>query len=74
MLITLQKIGKGFGADWILRNVTAGIDRQDRIGIIGENGTGKTTLLRVITGELLPDEGEISYSRNLTWGYLEQNA
>ena len=74
MLITLQKVGKGFGADWILRNITAGIDKQDRIGMIGENGTGKTTLLRIITGELLPDEGEISYSHNLTWGYLEQNA
>ena len=55
MLITLQKVGKGFGADWILRNITAGIDKQDRIGMIGENGTGKTTLLRIITGELLPD-------------------
>lgn len=74
MLITLQKTGKSFGAERVLRDVTAAVDRQDRIGIIGENGTGKTTLLRIITGELQPDEGEVTYSHNLTWGYLEQNA
>ena len=74
MLITLQKTGKSFGAERVLRDVTAAVDRQGRIGVIGENGTGKTTLLRIITGELQPDEGEVTYSHNLTWGYLEQNA
>ena len=74
MLITLQKVGKSFGAERILEGVTATVDRQDRIGIIGENGTGKTTLVRIITGSLVPDEGEVTYSHNLTWGYLEQNA
>ncbi len=74
MLVTLQKVGKSFGAERILQNISAAVDRQDRIGIIGENGAGKTTLLRILTGELLPDEGEVSASRNLTFGYLEQNA
>ena len=54
MLITLQKVGKSFGAERILEGVTATVDRQDRIGIIGENGTGKTTLVRIITGSLAP--------------------
>ena len=58
MLIELQDLGKSFGEHEVLKHVTASVERGDRIGIIGANGTGKTTLLRVLCGESLPDAGD----------------
>ena len=46
MLLELQNLGKSFGEHEVLRDVNAGVERGDRIGIIGANGTGKTTFLR----------------------------
>lgn len=54
MLLELQNLGKSFGEHEVLRDVNAGVERGDRIGIIGANGTGKTTLLRILCGESLP--------------------
>ncbi|MDD3429061.1 MAG: ABC-F family ATP-binding cassette domain-containing protein [Oscillospiraceae bacterium] len=73
MLITLNKVCLSFGSDVILQDITAQLDKQNRIGIIGENGAGKTTLLRILMGQLLPDSGEFSVQRGSTLGYLEQN-
>ena len=53
MLLELQNLGKSFGEHEVLRDVNAGVERGDRIGIIGANGTGKTTLLRILCGESL---------------------
>ena len=50
------------------------MERGDRIGIIGANGTGKTTLLRILCGESLPDAGDAAFGTGVTTGYLEQNA
>ena len=47
---------------------------QDRAGIIGENGAGKTTLIKIITGELYPDDGIVTLAHGATVGYLEQNS
>ena len=54
MLLELQNLGKSFGEHEVLHDVTAGVERGDRIGIIGANGTGKTTLLRILCGRM-PD-------------------
>ena len=74
MLIGLQKLGKSFGERVILHGITASVEKEDRIGIIGENGAGKTTLIRMLCGEYTPDEGEMNIGDNVTIGYLEQNA
>lgn len=74
MLLELQELGKSFGEHEVLQNVTAGVERGDRIGIIGANGTGKTTLLRILCGEALPDTGTAAFGNGVTSGYLEQNA
>ena len=50
------------------------LDAQDRAGIIGENGAGKTTLIKIITGELYPDDGIVTLAHGATVGYLEQNS
>ena len=74
MLIGLQELGKSFGERVILHGITASVEKEDRIGIIGENGAGKTTLIRILCGEYTPDEGEMNIGDNVTIGYLEQNA
>ena len=74
MLIGLQELGKSFGERVILHGITASVEKEDRIGIIGENGAGKTTLIRMLCGEYTPDEGEMNIGDNETIGYLEQNA
>lgn len=71
-MITLDNIGVEFGGDWLYRNTTLQIKPGDRIGLIGRNGTGKTTLIRLITKELLPSEGKISMAKGLKIGWLNQ--
>lgn len=74
MLLTIQNIQKYFGAELCLRNISCVLDAQDRAGIIGENGAGKTTLIKIITGELYPDDGIVTLAHGATVGYLEQNS
>ena len=74
MLLTIQNIQKYFGAELCLRNISCVLDAQDRAGIIGENSAGKTTLIKIITGELYPDDGIVTLAHGATVGYLEQNS
>lgn len=74
MLLELQELGKSFGEHEVLHDVNASIEKGDRIGMIGANGTGKTTLLRILYGEALPDTGSAAFGSGVTCGYLEQNA
>ena len=73
MLIELQDLGKSFGEHEVLKNITVNVERGNRIGIIGANGTGKTTLLRILCGESQPDTGSVSFAAGTTCGYLEQS-
>ena len=73
ILMTLEGIGITFGDTQILQNVTQGIDEYDRIGVIGVNGTGKSTLLAIVAGALEADEGQIIRRSGLKVSYLPQN-
>ena len=59
MVVELDKIAKTFGAQVVLRDFSTRIMRGDRIGLVGPNGIGKSTLLRIILGELQPDSGRV---------------
>ena len=72
MLIHLEKLGKTFGEKVVLHDVTASVEREDRIGIVGQNGAGKTTLLKILTGEYQDYEGEFSVTHGVTLGYLSK--
>jgi ABC transport system ATP-binding/permease protein len=71
-VIAAEGVGKSFGERKIIRDFTLRIQRGDRIGIVGANGTGKTTLIRMLTGELAPDEGKITLSPTLTGIVIDQ--
>ena len=73
MLITCENVGFGYDDKRILENVSFTVNEGERIGLIGGNGEGKTTLLKLLTRDLLPDEGRILTKSNLKIGYLEQN-
>src|SRR5947209_9875234 len=73
MLAGLQNVTFEFGARTIVEDATWHIHPQERIGLIGYNGTGKSTLLKVIVGEYLPSKGTVERSRNTTIGYLHQD-
>ena len=73
ILMTLEGIGISFGETALLENVTQGIEDYDRIGVLGINGTGKSTLLAIVAGVLEPDEGQIIMRNGLKISYLPQN-
>lgn len=74
MLASLDHVTKYYGDKLILRDVCATIEDTDRIGLVGANGIGKSTLLHVLCNQLSPDEGAVGHSTNLTIGLLEQNS
>jgi len=73
MLIGLQNVTFEFGARVIVEDATWHIQPGDRIGLIGYNGTGKSTLLKVLVGEYSPSKGTVEKSRDTTIGYLHQD-
>jgi len=72
-MISLKNISFYFGSRILYDEVSLHIKPKDKIGLIGANGTGKSTLLRMITGEYTPDEGEISKSGDCSIGFLNQD-
>lgn len=71
-LINLEKVSKAYGVRPLLSEVSLGIHVGERIGIVGRNGDGKTTLLEVMTGLEEPDSGRVSMNRGVEIGYLHQ--
>ncbi len=72
ILISVQNVQKGFGAHEVLRDVTFSLQKGEKMGLVGVNGCGKTTLMRMLSGEELPDGGSIHKSKDLRIGYLAQ--
>ena len=71
--LSASGIGLSFGAEDILRDISFAVNEGDRVGIIGTNGAGKTSLFRIITGEYTPDTGSVYIMKGATVGILEQN-
>ena len=72
MLFRLEEVHKSYGATVVLRGVTFQINPAERVGLVGRNGAGKSTIFRLITGQEEADSGEVSILKGLRLGLLEQ--
>ncbi|MEU8221862.1 ABC-F family ATP-binding cassette domain-containing protein [Kribbella sp. NPDC048915] len=72
-LVNLEAVSKGFGTRTLLDSVSLGVGRGERIGVVGRNGDGKSTLLQVLARREEPDSGRITHNRDLRLGYLGQS-
>ena len=73
MLVSLENVAFGYGGNLIFSGVTFAINEGERVGLIGANGEGKTTLIKLISGELEAEQGAVIKKNGLKIGYLEQN-
>lgn len=72
-VLACSKLKKSFGINTVLYDVSFNIEKGSRVGIVGPNGAGKSTLFKLLTGEYLPDSGEIYKPSDVIIGYLPQN-
>jgi ATP-binding cassette subfamily F protein 3 len=73
-LVTTRNLGKSFGHVDVLTGISVSVARGARVAVVGPNGVGKTTLLRIVAGEDSPTSGEVRRARGLTVGYLPQES
>ncbi|WP_459212827.1 ABC-F family ATP-binding cassette domain-containing protein [Aquimarina rhabdastrellae] len=69
---SIENIGKSFGERVLFKNISFGINEGQKIGFVAKNGTGKTSMLNIIAGGELPDEGQVIYRKNLKVSFLPQ--
>src|SRR5689334_10029648 len=72
-MIRLDSISKQNGHQILFIEASAALQKGEKVGLVGPNGAGKTTLFRMITGEELPDEGQVAVDRGVTIGYFSQD-
>src|SRR5512134_3780302 len=73
-LITVSSLSKSFGAEDLFVGVTFSVAKGARLALVGPNGIGKTTLLRILVGQEEPSSGTVTRAKNLRIGYLPQEA
>ena len=71
-MLDVQNLGVSFGGEVLFENLSFRIGRGDRIGLIGKNGAGKSTFLKLLAGDNSPSVGEVTLEKNTTIGYLPQ--
>ncbi|GAA4407659.1 ABC-F family ATP-binding cassette domain-containing protein [Nibrella viscosa] len=70
--LSAENLTKSYGDKYLFRDLTFGLNRGDKVAIVGANGSGKTTLLSILAGTVPPDEGLVSHRKDITIGYLDQ--
>lgn len=73
-ILNVTKLSHGFGDRAIFNDVSFRLLKGEHIGLIGANGEGKSTFLNIVTGHLMPDEGNVEWSKNVRVGYLDQHS
>ena len=72
--LSVSKLGMSFGERTLFEDMSFEVESRDKVGLIGRNGVGKTTLFKIICGELEPTGGTVATERGLNIGYMEQHA
>jgi len=72
-ILSTEHIGHAFSDRWLFQDLTFGLQKGDRVALVGVNGTGKSTLLKILAGKILPQEGKIVAAKDVKIGYLEQD-
>ncbi|MFU8813639.1 MAG: ABC-F family ATP-binding cassette domain-containing protein, partial [Balneolaceae bacterium] len=70
--LTVENLSKSFGIKQLFENITFGLSKGDKTALVAPNGTGKSTLLKIIAGEETPDTGEVMFQNDVRVGYLQQ--
>ena len=70
--LSAESLSKSFNDRWLFRDITLGIGQGEKLALVGENGTGKSTLLKILTGQLSSDSGGVSLREGIKLGYLTQ--
>ena len=73
IVLSCKDISKSYGIEEVLKDVNFSINEGDRVGIIGANGEGKSTLFKILTKQISYDDGEIFIDKNKSLGYLAQH-
>ena len=73
-MLTISEISKGYAGRTLFSDVSLQVNRDDRIGLVGPNGAGKSTFFNLILQEEAPDEGTITFQRNISVGFLPQES
>lgn len=73
-VLNVENITHGYGSRQILENASFRLLKGEHVGLVGANGEGKSTFLNIITGELIPDEGSVTWCKHITTGYLDQSS
>ena len=71
-IVNAEHLGKAYGTRIVLDDLSLGLAQGDVIGVVGRNGDGKSTLLGLLTGSILPDEGKVTQTRSTSIGVLAQ--
>lgn len=74
LVISLKNVFKSFGVNTVLNDISFNVNEGDKIGLIGQNGGGKSTLLKILSGQIEETSGEIFINKSKTLGYLTQNS
>jgi ABC transport system ATP-binding/permease protein len=70
--LSAESVAKTYNDKWLFRDITLGISQGEKFAFVGNNGVGKSTLLRILTGEIQPDAGKVSVRQGIRMGYLTQ--
>jgi ABC transport system ATP-binding/permease protein len=72
-ILSTEQLGHSFNDNWLFKDLYLGLAKGDRVALVGVNGTGKSTLLKILSGHLAPSLGKVVTERDLRIGYLEQD-
>ncbi|HCX39723.1 MAG TPA: ABC transporter ATP-binding protein, partial [Lactobacillus acetotolerans] len=73
-LLTVKDLSQSFIDKTLYEDASFALNKDDHMGVTGQNGVGKSTLIKILTGEMIPDKGQVKWQNNVSVGYLDQYA